>query len=385
MMETFGAASQNGERTEHLQKMYDRVSALAKIGVWECDLASGRLDWTDTVYDLFELPRQSNIDREDIVNLYDPVSRDEMDRLRAKAIESGTGFTLDVRIRTALGNDRWIRLTADIEQEAGRSVRIFGTKQDITAERLVQAKLQTLQNELIHASRVTAMGAMGETVAHEVNQPLTAASNYLSTARRLAAKEGASASLSECIKAALSSTLGAGEIIRRVRNMIGKGHAAQAELELEAVVGDAIALAITGFPNVSVTTKLAGSAPVKADRIQIQQVLINLIRNACESADGRACQIEISSAKLEDHLEVCVADTGPGIAPDVLPTIFESFVTTKHDGLGIGLSISRTIIEAHGGRIRASNLPTGGASIGFTLPLWSSKEESWVSGPARSR
>ena len=113
---------------------------------------------------------------------------------------------------------------------------------------------------------------------------------------------------------------------------------AQAELELEAVVGDAIALATTGFPNVSVTTRLAGSAPVKADRIQIQQVLINLIRNACESADGRACQIEISSVKRVDHLEVCVADTGPGIAPDVLPTIFESFVTTKHDGLGIGLS-----------------------------------------------
>ena len=115
----------------HYKKMYDRASALARIGVWECDLATEALTWTDGVYDLFELPRGSALERARIVALYDEESRREMERLRAVAIKDGSGFSLDIQIRTARGNERWLRLTADIEQENGRAVRIFGTKQDI--------------------------------------------------------------------------------------------------------------------------------------------------------------------------------------------------------------------------------------------------------------
>ena len=349
--------------------MYDRISGLARIGVWECDLATEKLTWTDTVYDLFELPRGSTVDRDDVVTLYDAASRAEMERLRSGAIASGTGFSLDIRIRTARGKEKWIRLTADVEQEAGNSVRIFGTKQDISEERAAQAKMQFLQAELIHASRVTAMGAMASTLAHEVNQPLTATSNYLAAARRMAANGQTGPALPEAIEAALSSALRAGEIVRLVRDMIGKGQSMQTALDIETVVKEAVALGTAGAPDCSVSYDIVPGALVKADRIQVQQVLINLIRNACESAQGANVQLHIGTAVGETHLEITVSDNGPGIPDDLLKEVFESFVTTKADGLGIGLSISRTIIEAHGGRITASNRPAGGASICFSLPL----------------
>ena len=349
--------------------MYDRISSLARIGVWECDLATEELTWTDTVYDLFDIPRGSTVNRDDVVKLYDAASRAEMERLRNEAIEFGTGFSLDVQIRTARGRARWIRLTADVEQEAGKSVRIFGTKQDISDEHAAQAKLQFLQAELIHASRVTAMGAMASTLAHEVNQPLTAASNYLAVARRMASNGKFGPALPEAIEAALSSALRAGEIVRLVRDMIGKGRSTQAPLDMETVVKEAVALATAGATDCSVSYDIVPGVLVKADRIQVQQVLINLIRNACESGHGGKVQLHIGTAIGESHLEITVSDNGPGIADDILNDVFESFVTTKANGLGIGLSISRTIIEAHGGRITASNRAGGGASICFSLPL----------------
>ena len=174
--------------TAHYKKMYDRASALARIGVWECDLATEALTWTDGVYDLFELPRGAPVDRDAALALYEDESRRAMEALRARAIEEGSSFSLDVRIRTAKGNERWIRLTADVERENGRPVRIFGTKQDVTAERSAQDKVQSLQAEIIHMSRRSAMGAMAATLGHELNQPLAAISNYVAGTRRALAK-----------------------------------------------------------------------------------------------------------------------------------------------------------------------------------------------------
>lgn len=124
------------------RKMYERASALAQIGVWECDLATSRLTWTDGIYDMFDLPRGSSITREMILALYEPASRVEMERLRRQAIETCGGFSLEVQVRSARGTPKWIRLTAEVEADEGVPVRIFGLKQDITRERLLLDQLR---------------------------------------------------------------------------------------------------------------------------------------------------------------------------------------------------------------------------------------------------
>ncbi len=360
---------QNGQAAVHYRKMFDRVSKLANIGVWECDLATGKLSWTDTVYDLFGLPRGSAISREETLKLYRHASRIEMERLRSRAIETGIGFILDIQLESGGGPDRWIRLTAEIEQEDGKSVRIFGTKQDISAEKAAQDQVHALQNRLIHMSRVSAMGAMASTLAHEVNQPLTAVTNYLAAARRLASRDSVPPDLARCIDSAMESTLHAGRTVRSVRDMTAKAQAGYSELDLGQVVREAARIAVAGQSNVALCCDVEDAPAVKADQIQVQQVLINLIRNACEAADGRQCQIRISGRPGETHYEICVSDDGPGIADSVLPRIFDAFVSTKPDGLGIGLSISRTIVEAHEGQLWATTSGQSGASFCFTLPL----------------
>lgn len=350
--------------------MYERTSALAKIGVWECDLATEELTWTDAVYDLFDVPRQSVVSRDAILACYEPESRRKMERLRAEAIANGTSFSVDVAVRTALGNRRWIRLTGDVEQEGGRSVRIFGTKQDITLEKLAQLEVQALQNELIHLSRAGAMNAMGSTLAHELNQPLAAIAGYAATLRRMMnaveidrdMAEGVMAGIEEC-------ALRAGDIIRSVRRMTGHGQIERRPFDLETAVREACAMALSGASDIAVTYAFGEAVRVVGDRVAVQQVVINLVRNACEAlalADRRL--IEISASRADGLAEIRVSDSGPGIADEIASSLFESFVSTKADSMGVGLSISRTIVEAHGGKISAANRPEGGACVRFTLP-----------------
>jgi len=360
--------SEDAQSAAHFKKMYDRTSNLAKIGVWECELATAELTWTDAVYDLFEIPRGSPLVRAETVALYEPASAREMERLRAEAIEKGSGFTLDIRVFSAKGNERWIRLTADVEQENGRSVRIFGTKQDITQERRAQDKVRALQAELIHLSRQSAMSTMASTIAHELNQPLAAIGNYMASARRLAAQGDIAPELSHCIDSVGKLTLRTGEVIRRLRDLTGRHRSQKTTFDVETLVREAVGLATARFPGATVTYAVEQGATIRADRIQIQQVLINLVQNSCEAADRDRCEVEIRTQASDGWLEVCVSDTGPGIPAALLPDVFETSLTTKPQASGIGLSICRTIIEAHGGNIAAANRIGGGASVSFRLP-----------------
>lgn len=355
-------------RATDYRKMFERVVRLARIGVWECELPSEELTWSDTVYDLFGMPRGAPLRRAEIVELYEPRSRAEMERRRAEAVRSGTGFCIDVLIRPRGGGDRWIRITADVEQVNGRSVRMFGTKQDITFEKQAQEKVQSLQNELIHLSRVSAMDTMASSLAHELNQPLAMVVNYMEAARRIAERECVSEELNHLIGEAGSSALRAGEIIRRLRSMTATGEARRHEIDLEETVREAVSLASAGQENMSVSWNFSDLPRVRADPIQIQQVLINLIKNACEAARDLPCKIEITAKQRAGYLELCVADSGPGVPPEILPHVFEPFVTTKQSGMGVGLSIVRTIVEAHGGQVFARNGPRKGAEFCLSLP-----------------
>jgi len=261
-----------------------------------------------------------------------------------------------------------------------------GFIRDLTDQQLAEARLTELQSEVTHMSRFTALGEMASTLAHEINQPLTAITNYLKGSRRLLERmKGEQASmLREAVGKAADQALRAGDIIRRLREFVARGESERRVESLAKLVEDASTLALIGAREngVEVSFRLDATADlVLADRIQIQQVLVNLIRNAIEvmveTSERR--ELEIATvASGEETVEVSVADTGPGLAPEVAAQLFQPFVTTKRKGMGLGLSICRTIVEAHGGRIWVDPRPGGGTVFRFTLRAAKLEEPSLV-------
>ena len=259
--------------------------------------------------------------------------------------------------------------------------RLFtGFVRDLTEHQLAEKRLQTLQSELLHVSRLSAMGEMAAALAHELNQPLTAVINWTQAAVRLLEQPDSQAKALEFMEKAIGQANRAGQIIRRLRNFIGKGESEHSLEDINKTVEEASALALVGAQEHGVRATLelgADLPPVLIDKVQIQQVLINLVRNAREALTTVERRVLIiSTAALEDGaVEVRVADSGPGLAPEVAAQLFQPFVTTKEKGMGIGLSISRSIIDNHGGRLQATPNPGGGVVFSFTLRAASDPEE----------
>lgn len=250
-----------------------------------------------------------------------------------------------------------------------------GFIRDLTDQQLTESRLKELQSEVTHMSRFTALGEMASTLAHEINQPLTAISNYLKGCQRLLDRieNESTPVLRDALGKAADQALRAGHIIRRLREFVARGESDRRVENLAKLIEDASMLALVGAreSGIAVSFRLDPKADlVLADRIQIQQVLVNLIRNAMEvmietSTDRR---LEIASVASGGELvEVSVADTGAGLAPEVAQHLFQPFVTTKRKGMGLGLSICRTIVEAHGGKIWVEDRPGGGTVFRFTL------------------
>jgi len=260
-----------------------------------------------------------------------------------------------------------------IRDGAGRIVGASKTVRDITREKQNEDRLRALSNELNHVARLSEMGQVSAAIAHELNQPLTAVLNYTNLAKRLIATGAESGKAVDAVSKAGDQAVRAGHIIRRLRDFLEKRVSARSAEDINAITEDALALGLIGVKTAILCTKLdlaPGLPPVLADKIQIQQVLVNLLRNAAEAMDETPERIlTLSTAATADGFVVVrVSDTGSGISGEAAKKLFRPFVTTKPGGMGIGLAISRSIIESHGGRLTMEPNPGGGTVFQFTLP-----------------
>jgi PAS domain S-box-containing protein len=264
--------------------------------------------------------------------------------------------------------DRVAERTAELAEANQRLVA------EIAERERSDARAQQLQLEFFHAARLNTAGQLAAALAHELNQPLTAATNSLNAARRLLGKNGHSINgkVGEVMSEAAEQTLRAGQIIRRLRDFVARGETEKRIENVAAMIEDASALALTGAKALGVQVCFRFDPKVSrvfVDRIQIQQVLINLMRNALEALAGSVRRdLEVKTRLLdEETVEIAVADSGPGLTQNVADRLFEPFVSTKRNGMGLGLSICRSIVEAHGGQLRSGTDPGGRTIFRFTV------------------
>jgi two-component system sensor kinase FixL len=248
-----------------------------------------------------------------------------------------------------------------------------GFIRDLTERQQTETRMQELQTELVHVSRLTALGEMASSLAHELNQPLSAIANYLKGSKLLLERlDVPHDRVKDAVDKAANEALRAGQIIRRLRDFVARGETERSIESLPKLIEEASALGLVGAKEHGIRVRFDFDAAVDlvlADKVQIQQVVLNLIRNAIDAMiDHAPRELTIAIDEAPDDMAmVSVTDTGPGISSEVQEQLFQPFITTKRTGMGVGLSISRTIIEAHGGRIWAEPRPGGGTIFNFTV------------------
>ena len=271
------------------------------------------------------------------------------------------------------------------EMQSGGQTFFTGFIRDLTEQQQTETQLQALRSELIHMSRLTAMGEMASALAHELNQPLASISNYMNGSRRLleATTDPNGPKIQNALNKAAEQAVRAGQIIRRLRDFVSRDESERRVESLAKLLEEAGALGLTGSREQGVKLRFRLDSRfdrVTVDRVQIQQVLVNLFRNAVEAMQNAPRQ-ELAVSNLaapDDMIEIVVSDTGSGFSAEATAKLFQAFFTTKSTGMGVGLSISRSIVEAHGGKLWAETNASGGATFRFTLPAAPSQDFTHV-------
>jgi len=292
-------------------------------------------------------------------------------------------FIPEERVTDSHGKVRWLQtVKRPILGKDGCANQVLGTSTDITQRKETELELRRQRAELAHVTRISMMGELGASLAHELNQPLTAIlSNAQAAQRFLAVNPADLEEVREILKDIVQDNSRASEVIRRLRTLVKKEDLEFAPLDLGSVVGDVMLLARSDaiLHNTRVSLQIDPDLPpVRGDKVQLQQVVLNLLLNAFDAmkdCPDHEREVKVSAEPQGGRsVKVAVADRGTGLSRQDVDKIFQPFYTTKRDGLGMGLSISRSIIETHGGRLWAENNPDQGATFCFTVPVEKSIE-----------
>jgi PAS domain S-box-containing protein len=363
------------ERAREREQSLAEAQRIAHLGSWRWDIVTDELAWSDEVFRIFGLePQQFAATYEAFLERVHPEDREAVrEAVEGSLADPDTRYSIQHRVTRLDGGERVVHERGEVTFDAsGRPVLMVGTVHDITE----QAEIRELRAELAHVERLSTVGAMTAALAHEINQPLSAIrANAQAALRFLDAGELEADESREIFDDIIDDSRRAGEVIRRLRALLRKEEAEREPLCVNDSVQTVLGLLHSEIVirNIAVELDLAdGLPPVVADRVQIQQVILNLMSNGADAMEG----VPWDARKLivrtcldgTGCVRVSVADTGPGIEAPDLDRVFEPFFTTKAQGLGVGLPICRTIIEAHGGRLWAEADPERGAAFTFSLP-----------------
>lgn len=321
---------------------------------------------------------ESEVLGENVKLLMPPPDRERHDRYLGNYLKTGERKIIGIgRLTSARHRDG---NTFPIELLIGEAWlgdrRIFtGFIRDLTERQKTELRLQDLQSELAHVRRVSEMSTLATSLAHELNQPLTAIANYSESTRMLLEKlpqDEVVEKMSAMLDASAGQALRAGEIVRRLRDFMSHGRTDYRCENLPRLITEANALALVGTREHGIEVEISldpAAEQVLADRVQIQQVLVNLIRNGIDAMIGSTRRrLRVASRRAGESVQVSIEDSGSGIDEAVAERLFQPFITSKQSGMGVGLSICRTIVESHRGRIWFEAIPSGGTAFHFTLP-----------------
>ena len=367
------------KRLRQMEALTSEAQRLAGVGIWFYHIESKTLFWSEEQFRIFGVsPLDFVPTQQDYLSFVHPDDLELVMRKRA-AINADAMTVIEHRIIRPDGEIRILHHRTKIAQMDGyEGPSRVGVTQDVTERRRGEAllaeqaqKMQEMQAELVYLSRLSAMGTMAATLGHELNQPLTAVVNYAGVARRALAVTPEQIELAlQGLDQVVDNALRAGDIIRSLRGMARRGAPTRQRFEIAPAIEQAMTLGALGACEGVFLDRQGGEGLfVVGDPVQIQQVLVNLIRNACEAVrESRRREVRLSAVRLDKVCRVTIEDSGPGIPRDTLARLFETALSSKEGGMGFGLSICRTIVEAHGGSITGSNRPEGGAIFSFTLP-----------------
>jgi len=360
------------------ERRMDLASAAANLGIWTWDIVSDRIWLSSTARTMFGISESKPISFMRFLSAVHPNDRDAVNHAVENALASEQGYYAEYRVPVAGGQMLWMVSRGQIERDSrGMPIRLRGVVLDASARHDREIELQQLRSQLAHASRVSLLGQLASALAHELSQPLGAILRNSEAAELFLQRAPPDLDELRAILADIrQDDQRAGAVIERLRALLKRSSFTPRAISVNALLE--IVAKLTRIDSLTRKARIEieaapGLPSVMGDPVQLQQVLLNLVLNAMDAVEGMPIERRTVTVRAEPHGEgeiaVEVADSGHGIAPERLGRLFEPFFTTKPNGMGIGLSISRTIIEAHGGHIWAENGSREGATFRFTLPV----------------